>query len=809
MKLKQSLTLALSICLLNINPVYADYIDNTFNFTNTEVTGYTSAATSDDSTSMVVNPGGVGMRSEGEIFFSNSIAYSLPQTNAFLTFSNFNAGYQQFTPKGKLLNPMRKFIFGTGYPIFNGLSLGVTYSNIQSTDNSNLSTNSIDVGLLSRPTNFLSVGLFARNLNNPIYGANTISRTYGLALGIRPGGWDRLSVTLDGEWVEGSPANRIKGLLGIETEIINGVHIKARAMSDATFKNFGFGAEAGVSFPYITLGYGRTFEAESRDAIYAKLSLSKSRTIFEGEDSEAAEITMNGPIQSVKNMNVGLFSVENNNSVFDYLKNIENAKKDKTIAAIVLNMKNFSSGLSDNEEIRNKLIDFKKSGKKVIAYFSSLDMKQYYLASVADYIVMHPVGEVQLQGIGGTQYFFKGIMDKVGVEAQYEKIGKYKSATEPFTRTNSSDADKEQTTAMLNDFYSSMSKKISQSRGLSEKQLKEIIDNKTIINSDDCKDLKLVDKVAYYDEMNTIVGDLLKKRSRYNLVKIANVDYKKYNWKDENRIAIINASGAIIDGESTTDFLSGETTIGADTIARMLDSARKNDDIKAVVLRIDSGGGSALASDVISREISRYKKDKKPIVISMANVAASGGYWLTTEADKVLANENTLTGSIGVFTGKVNIQKLLDKLGVTTETFKIGEHADAFSETRPFTEAELKILRDSTQHIYRLFLERVATGRKMTVAEVDKLGQGRVYSGSRAKDLKLIDEIGGLDRAVEVAGELAKLKDAKKEVFNFKSGIDEISHINTDPRMAFHSLVMLKLVRENKVLAIMPNFEIE
>jgi hypothetical protein len=160
MKLKNSLTLAFSISLLNINPVYADYIDNAFNFTNTEVNGYNSSSTSDDSASMVVNPGGIGLRAEGEIFFSNSIAYSLPQTNLFLTYSNFNVGYQQFTPRGKLLNPMRKFIFGTGYPIFDGLSLGVSYSNIQTTDNSNLSTNSIDIGLLSRPANFLSVGLF-------------------------------------------------------------------------------------------------------------------------------------------------------------------------------------------------------------------------------------------------------------------------------------------------------------------------------------------------------------------------------------------------------------------------------------------------------------------------------------------------------------------------------------------------------------------------------------------------------------------------------------------------------------------------
>lgn len=808
MKLKHSLTLAFSISLLNINPVYADYIDNALNFNNTEVNGYNSVSTSDDSSSMVINPGGIGLRQEGEIFFSNSIFNSLPQTNLFLTYSNFNLGYQQFTPRGKFLNPMRKFVFGTGYPIFDGLSLGVTYSNIQTTDNSNLSTNSIDFGILARPANFLSVGLFARNINNPILGSSIINRTYGLGLGIRPGGWDRLTVTLDGEWVEGSPANRIKGLLGLETEFINGVHLKGRVASDATFKNIAFGVEAGIAFPYISLGYGRVFDVESRDAVYAKLSLNKSRTIFEGEESDAAEITLNGAIQSVKNINVGLFSVESRNSVFDYLENIEKAKNDRSIGAIILNMKNFSSGLADNEEIRNKLIDFKSSGKKVIAYISSLDMKQYYLATVADYIVMHPIGEIQLQGIGGTQYFYKGLMDKVGVEAQYEKIGKYKSASEPLTRTNSSDPEKEQTNDLLKDFYNNMSKNISKSRGITEQQLKEIVDKKTIINSTDSKDLKLIDKIAHYDEMGKIVADFLKKKGRYNVVKIAYVDYKKYNWRDENKIAIINASGTIIEGESTRDFLSGETTIGADTIARMLDKARKDDDIKAVVLRVDSGGGSALASDIIGREISRYKDEKKPIVISMANVAASGGYWLTTDADKVLANENTVTGSIGVFTGKINIAKLLDKLGVTTESFKIGDHADAFTETRAFNEEELKILRESTKNIYRTFLERVATGRKMTVAKVDELGQGRVYSGTRAKTLNLVDEIGGLDKAIQIALELAKIKKDKTQIFNYKNGLEDLSYTNTDPRMAFHSLVMLKLVKENKVLAIMPNFEI-
>lgn len=815
MKIYKQLSLALSLSILPINYAMADSIDETYNFTNTEVTGgFNSAATNDDSKSMVVNPGGIGIKADGEIFFSNSISSiynkaDLPQTNLFGTYGNFNLGYQQFTPRGKILNPIRKFIVGAGYPIFDGLSLGVAYSNIQSTDNSNLSTNSIDIGLITRPTNFLSVGLVARNLNNPVYGKNTIARTYTGSVGIRPGAWDRLTVTLDGEWVEGSPANRIKGLLGLESEFIDGVLIKGRVSSDASFKNIGWSVEAGVNFPFLSVGYGRIFGTETRDAAYAKVSLNKTRTIFEGADTGMAELNMNGFISSTKESGSGIFGNIIGMSVFDYLENIEKAKNDKSISGIILNMNNFGSGLSDNEEIRKKLVEFKKSGKKVIAYVRSLDMSQYYLATVADKIVIHPVGEIRLQGVGGVQYFYKGLMDKIGIESQYARIGKYKSAVEPETRTSASEPEKEQTKALLKDFYSSMSKDISASRKLTEVQLKSIVDNKTMVNPVDAKDLKLVDQVAYYDEIGKIAAELMNKKGKYPLIKIANITYRKYNWKDENRIAVINASGAIVEGESTRDFLSGKGTMGSDTIARLLEKARKDDDIKAVVLRVDSGGGSSLASDIIAREISRFKEEKKPIVISMANVAASGGYWITTDADKVLANENTITGSIGVYTGKINIAKLLDKLSVNTETYKIGEHADAFSETRPFTDSEMKMLQESANFIYRTFIERVATGRKMTVARVDELGQGHVYSGVKAKELNLVDEIGGLERAIEVAGELAKLNKSKVDVINYAANPNAIAQITKDPQTALNSLVMLRLFRENKILAIMPDLDIK
>ncbi len=805
----RGIMLSASLFFLVNSPAFADKIDDTFNFNNTEATGYNSISTTDDSKSMLINPGGIGIKGEGEIFFSNSIYSDLQQTNLFGTYGNFNLGYQQFTPRGKVLPPIRKFIIGAGYPVFEGLSLGLTYFNISSTNGTNLGASSIDFGILSRPFNFLSLGFVVKNITTPTYGTAQINRSYSGSVGFRPGGWDKLTLTLDGEWVESSPLNRIRGLFGVETEFIDGIILKGSIASDATFKQISWGLEAGFNFPYVSIGYGRVMNPQgSRDAAFAKVTLNKGRTIFEIENSSFAEIDMRGAIRANKDTDFGLFSAELKNSVYDYLEAIEKAKKDKSIAGIILNMNNFSSGMGVNEELRTKLLDFKTSGKKVIAYIRSLDTKDYYLATVADHIVMHPIGGLQLEGLGSVHYFYKELLDKIGIEAQFEKAGKYKSAIEPLTRSKSSGPEKEQTYSLLNDFYSVVSGAITSSRGITAAELKSIIDNKILVDATEAKDLKLVDQIGHYDEIGRIAGQLLKEDRKFPLVDIANRMYKKYAWGDDGKIAIINAEGTIVEGSSTRDFLSGESTLGADTIAALLNRARKDDSIKAVILRIDSGGGSALASDIIAREITRFKTAKKPIVISMANVAASGGYWLATDADKIVANSSTITGSIGVFTGKLNFSRLFDKLGINTESFKVGEHADFFSEARPFTDQERKILDKSTQSLYRIFLERVSAGRNIPIGKVDEIAQGRVYSGKRARELNLIDEIGGLDKAIEVAKVLAELKDKKTETFNLSpSNLDTLAHLSVEPGQAFYPLILMKLIKENRVLAIMPNFE--
>ena len=808
MKIKNAFGLSLVLLTINAIPVYADQTDDTFNFSNTELSGYTSVSTTDDVTSLVINPGAIGLRSEGELFFSNSVYSSLPQTNLLATYSNFNIGLQQFTPRGTLLPPMRKYIAGFGMTLFNGLSAGATYYNIQPGDNATTpGASSFDIGVLFRPADFLSLGIVGRNLLNPVWAGRTIQRNYVASIGFRPGGWDRLTIKLDGSWVEGSPLDRIRGLVGVETEIIDGIIIKGHVTSDPTFKQLSWGFNMGVNFPYLGVGYGRTFDASgNRDGAYARLTLNHTRTVFEASESEFAEINMVGSIRPNKDNAMGLFSVDSQNSVFDYLQAIEKAQTDKSIAGIILNIQGVSSGLATNEELRVRLTEFKKSGKKIIAYLRSADIKDYYLASVADQIIMHPIGEIQLEGLAAVQYFYKDLLDKIGVQAQFEKAGKFKSATEPMTENKASSEEKEQLSAFLGDMYSEISDAICKSRKLTSEELKKLIDNKTIINSTEAKELKLVDQIDHYDNIGKIAAKMFNYTGKFPLVRIMDRQYQTYAWREKGVVAIINAGGTIIEGNSTRDFLSGESTMGADSIARLLRRARRDNDIKAVVLRVDSGGGSALASDIIGREIFLYKEEKKPLVVSMANVSASGGYWLATDATKIVANNNTLTGSIGVFAGKMNFSALLKKLGVNTEVVKIGEHADAFSESRPFSDDEKKILDKSVQNLYRLFLERVSTGRNIPIQEVEKIAEGRIYSGKRAKELKLIDEIGGLDKAVEIARTLAELKGENIETINYRPvTMDTIVSLD-NTKQSFYPMILWNLVNENRALAIMPNF---
>ena len=440
----------------------------------------------------------------------------------------------------------------------------------------------------------------------------------------------------------------------------------------------------------------------------------------------------------------------------DIVKNINKAAADSKVKGIYLELSDIPSGQATIEEIRNALIDFKKSGKFILAYAEVFTQKSYYLASVADKIYLNPAGGIEFKGMVGQVMFFKGLLDKIDVEAQVIRHGKFKSAIEPFTLDKMSEPNKIQTLTFISGMWKHMLEGISASRKISVDDLNAIANEYKIQTPQDAVSQKMVDKLLYKDQVldelkNRLDVKTAKDLKLMKIGKYANAAVSE-NSSSQDKIAVIYATGDIISGEGN------EETIGSETISKAIRKARLDDNVKAVVLRVNSPGGSALASDVIWREMVLTKK-AKPVVVSMGDVAASGGYYIACAADKIYAYPNTITGSIGVFGIIPNMKEMFNKnLGITFDEVKTNPYADYIPVTRPMNDAEKKIITRDIENIYSTFTSHVSEGRKMTVAQVDSIGQGRVWSGIDAKRIGLIDEFGGLNDAVKEAARLAKLK---------------------------------------------------
>jgi len=442
--------------------------------------------------------------------------------------------------------------------------------------------------------------------------------------------------------------------------------------------------------------------------------------------------------------------------LYETVNAIKHAKDDSNIKGILLDLGMVPSGMATVEEIRNALLDFKKSGKFIVAYSELYSQKAYYLATVANKVYMNPEGTLDFRGIGGEVMFMKGLMEKLDVQIQVIRHGKFKSAVEPFILDKMSQANKEQTLTYVNALWKQMLVGISQSRGISEVQLNKLADNLSGYSPEVAVKEKMVDQLIYKDQLLQELRNRLKIKNDKDINSINLGKYVLANEKDtpeysKDKIAIIFASGDIVSGSGD------EGTIGSERISKAIRKARLDKNVKAIVLRVNSPGGSALASDVIWREMVLAKK-AKPVVVSMGDVAASGGYYISCAASKVFANPNTITGSIGVFGIIPNFQKTLqNKLGITFEKVTTNKHSDFISVTRPLDAEETAIMQGDIERIYKSFIGHVAEGRNTTTAAIDSIGQGRVWSGVDAKRLKLIDEFGGLNNAVDEAAKLAKL----------------------------------------------------
>ena len=435
------------------------------------------------------------------------------------------------------------------------------------------------------------------------------------------------------------------------------------------------------------------------------------------------------------------------------MDNIEKAKTDENIKAIYINTPYASAGISQIEEIRNKLLEFKQTGKPIIAYSEVYNQAAYYLSSVANTVYLNPEGIVEIKGLSASIMFYKGLLDKLDIDVQIIRHGKFKGAVEPFILDKMSKENREQIQLLLNSVADNIMDSIANQRGLTLSEIQKHADNLSLENAKSCLNLNYVDALLYQDQLEDTLK-VLAGSEKLSIITLSKYTHTKGNKKEisRNKIAIIYATGEINSGKGD------EKSIGSISTSAAIKKAREDKNVKAIALRINSPGGSALASDVIWRE-TILAKAEKPLVVSMGDLAASGGYYIACAADSIVANPTTLTGSIGVFGMIPNLSKFYKKkLGITIDTVNTGKYAD-MGVNRPLSTFEKNKIQNSVKNIYTTFITHVGEGRNMSTEAVDEIGQGRIWTGYDAKDIGLIDTYGGIEKAIEIAAYLAKVED--------------------------------------------------
>ncbi len=474
-------------------------------------------------------------------------------------------------------------------------------------------------------------------------------------------------------------------------------------------------------------------------------------------------ITDSNPTSSTREALGEALSGDNSNNITlrTVLDSLDKASRDKRIIAIYLDGSRSSgasgTGLATLKEVREALLRFQAAGKKIIAYDVDLKKSQYYLSSVADTLVLNPMGSVQLNGFSSQPIFYTGALEKFGIGVQVIRVGKYKSAVEPFILNKLSPENRQQTQLLLSTLWNEFLATVGKSRKIAPEKLQAIANTQGELMASEARTQRLVDKVAYLDEvvadLKKLTGSSEKEKSfrQIRLTTYADVESKDLKKRSsENKISMAYAEGEIVDGQG------GAGELGGTSFARQLRQLRQDDDVKAVVLRINSPGGSVTGSEEIQREV-RLTRQKKPVIVSMGDYAASGGYWIATGGNYIFAEPNTITGSIGVFGLQFNVQKLGNTNGLTWDVVKTSRYADNTTISRPKTPQELAIAQKSVNQIYNQFLDKVAEARKLPKQKVAQIAQGRVWSGKDAKQLGLVDEIGGIEEAIEYAAKQANL----------------------------------------------------
>ncbi len=693
-----------------------------------------SVAVRDDALAVTVNPAGLGVNKGLSGCYFHTVSDKFGGDDAyFLSYSGIGFGAEYVNHSA---SKFRKYSISDGIRIADGLYFGTVYSWFNSSDEHYDRLSSWDIGFLSRPLNTVSFGIVARNLNRPSFKDVRTGRTYDISLALRPN-TNRITLALNSTLYENKKISESTNSISIDLEPLDGVIFNGSYNSDHRFE-----ISLGIGFPRLRFGSYRRYDENRKNdggGIYLNLSSDWNRSIFQ----------MRHYVLEMKDTDPEV---------------ILKAKEDRNIDGIVIKLGQNDHGLAMSQEIRDALLDFRSDGKKTICYMDIAGNKEYYIASSCDKVYLNKAGSLNLYGIRSEVTLYKSLLDKLGIQADLYRIGKYKSATEMLTNESMSDAYKESLNSVLDDLHNQMIQGIADGRKVSTDKVQEWID-KGPYTANEAKDADIVDDLIYIDEIDDVSNQVIGRKVK----KITDREYKgrryrQYDWKEKPKIAIIYANGLILPGKSIfNDSAIIPSIMGSDTITSAIKKARSDDSVKAIVFRINSGGGSVFASDLIWREV-MLTKGKKPFIVSMGDVSASGGYYIVCPADTIVAEPATITGSIGIITGKISLRGLYDKLGIKKEIIKKGENSDIYTDYNPFTDEQKLIIERQMNQMYDSFISKVAYGRNLKEDYVDSIGQGKVWTGRQAKDIRLVDKLGGLNQAILIASEKANLKENSYDI---------------------------------------------
>jgi len=706
-----------------------------------------SVATVDRGLAGMVNPAGLGYWSSMGLLYAHTFTDSSYKGDdgAMISSKGSFFGVEWLNHSSGLFR--RKYTLAMGDKVLPNFYIGLSYSWFSSGNPIYHKVKDWKFGMMYRPRPIVSLGMVFDRINEPKFGEFKQKRLYTPGLALRPFG-DKFTISSDARWLEGDELAKLKSNVRISAGSFHGVSFLGEYRTEGQWR-------FGMTFDFETTRLGGQGKLRNeKDWAGGTYSMEVGMVRF-GEtmppQSRTGMITLNDKI--AEEPRKGSLFGGGKRSLFSVIDALHKGAEDPRIDGLLIRFDGLQLDFASAQELRNAISVFRSNGKRVTAFMSVAGNLDYYLASAADEIYMDPSGLLELKGLAINSRFYKGTMDKLGIQAQFVHTGPHKTYGDAYSETTLTAAAREQIDWLLDDLYAQFVDGISTGRRILPEKVKSFIDAGPYTSQRAYK-AGLIDGLKHFDEL---VDDNTEKVNLNQVDLVAFYTMKDYNshWSEPKKIAVVYANGTITQGQNGNSLLQGKT-IGDNSLVRALRKIRYDRSIKAVVLRVDSPGGDVFASENIYRQL-ELLKGKKPLVVSMGGVAASGGYYISCPGDEILASPGTITGSIGVVMGKVDLSGLYGKIGVRNETIRRGEHADIRSSNRPATDDEMAMIDTILWDFYSDFLNKVGTWRKLDTDSIDAIGQGRVWTGRQAMARGLIDTYGGLWEAIEQARQKAKI----------------------------------------------------